>query len=180
MWKDNECSHKGKCPSPKSWTLGARTLWSRARLESEPSPQQVKRSASSALEGLLARWSLGCDSKQGKGCWQWRPKKSIYYCSYILTYSVVDSEVFFSFVFPFLCYCDCCYYYYIHLRFWGFLFNYISYFLCIVQPLHWLFVVLWDLLLLLLFSTPPSFFFHLFCCSYCSFLGVVFLFYICI
>ena len=81
---------------------------------------------------------------------------------------------FFLFFPPFLRYCDCCHYYYIHLCFWGFLFNYIFYFLCILQPLHWLFVVLWDLLLLLLLFSPPSSFFSfvlffLLFFSWCSF-----------
>ena len=73
------------------------TYRSRARLESELPPQQVQRSA----QCWRASWGgeVDCDSLRGKGLWQHRLKKYIYY-SYFLTCSV-DSFGFFLFLFPF-------------------------------------------------------------------------------
>ena len=56
--------------------------------------------ASAVLEGILGRWSGLWLPAKGKGHWQQRLKKGIYY-SYILTCSIVVSG-FFSFFFPLL------------------------------------------------------------------------------
>ena len=41
--------------------------------------------------GLPSKAEVGCESQEGKGCCQLRPEKNIYYYSYILICSVVDS-----------------------------------------------------------------------------------------